>query len=228
MSELIAIVGESGQGKSTSVRTLNPKETFIINISKKRLPFPKATENYKEFHTKSDEGKKGNYFETHNYKHIVEVMTFISSARPDIKNIVIDDFQYLMSDEFMQRAYENGWQKYTDIARHAYDVLTTGSKLRKDIKVFILCHEEQITDAGIKKRKIKTIGKLLDNHITLEGLFTIVLFTEVRKEVDKEFSEYYFSTQTDGTTTAKSPMGLFSKLLIPNDLKLVAEAIDNY
>jgi len=137
-------------------------------------------------------------------------------------------FQYIMSTEFMNRANEQGWQKFTDIAKHVWDIITTAKSLREDLKVFILSHDEIITENFAPKRKIKTIGKLLDDKVTLEGLFTVVLFTNVSKDKEKNELAYTFITQNDGTTTAKSPRGMFETLNIPNDLAAIVKKINDY
>ena len=128
----------------------------------------------------------------------------------------------------MERADETGWQKFTDIAKHAMHVINTAKSLRKDLKVFFLSHDEIITENFQPKRKLKTIGKLLDEKVTLEGLFTIVLFTDVKKRKDNEGLEYNFITQNDCTTTAKSPKGMFDSFMIPNDLAAIISVIDKY
>ena len=133
-----------------------------------------------------------------------------------------------MSSEFMNRSEETGWGKFTDIARHAWDVITIGRDLRDDLKVFYLCHDEIITENFQPKRKIKTIGKLLDEKVTLEGLFTVVLFTDIQKAQDGGELSYTFITQNDGTTTGKSPRGMFAEMNIPNDLQEVIKAMDAY
>ena len=222
MSEIIAIVGQTGSGKSTSVEPLDAKETVIIGIIDKPLPFRGWKKNYT---TGIQQG--GNFLVSHDSEQIVKVLN-VSDSRPEIKQIIIDDFQYIMSTEFMNRANESGWQKFTDIAKHVWDVINAAKSLRGDLKVFIMSHDEIITENFQPKRKIKTIGKLLDDKITLEGLFTIVLFTDVQKNKEKNGLEYTFITQNDGTTTAKSPRGMFATLNIPNDLAAIISTINTY
>lgn len=220
MSEIIAVVGQTGTGKSTSIESLNPKETAIINIIGKPLPF-------KGWKTKYNSENK-NIHVSVSAKDIVAALKKINDTRPEIKVIVIDDFQYLMSSEFMSRSEEKGWDKFTDIARHAWDVINTAKNLREDIKVFVLSHDEIITENFLPRRKIKTIGKMLDDKVTLEGLFTVVLFTDVTKDQQSGELKYTFITQNDGSTTSKSPKGMFSQFQIPNDLAYVIKCIDDY
>jgi hypothetical protein len=158
----------------------------------------------------------------------VKVLNYISDSRPEIKQVIIDDFQYIMSTEFMNRANESGWQKFTDIAKHVWDVISAAKSLREDLKIVFLTHDEIITENFQPKRKIKTIGKLLDDKVTLEGLFTVVLFTDVQKNKEKNGLDYTFITQNDGTTTAKSPRGMFATFHIPNDLGKVITEINAY
>ena len=223
MSEIIAVVGQTGTGKSTSIESLNPKETVIINVIGKPLPFRGWKQKYVPM---TKEG--GNFYVNTDSAKIVTVLKMVSDSRPEVKTIVIDDFQYLMSSEFMNRSTEQGWHKFTDIGRHAWDVIQSAKSLREDLKVFILSHDEVMPDTYPPKRKIKTIGKMLDEKVTLEGLFTVVLFTDVSKDQDKGGLQYKFITQNDGTTTSKSPKGMFSEITIPNDLALVIKAIDSY
>ena len=152
MSELIAVVGQTGTGKSTSIESLDPKETAIIGIISKPLPFRGWKNKY------SSANK--NYTVSADSDTIVKALKKISESRPEIKTIVIDDFQYVMSTEFMNRSDQKGYDKFTEIARHAWDVINTAKNLREDIKVFILSHDEIILDNYQPKRKIKTIGEL--------------------------------------------------------------------
>lgn len=223
MSEIIAVVGQTGTGKSTSIETLNPKETVVINVIGKPLPFRGWKQKYTPL---TQEG--GNFYVSSDSAKIVSVLNHISQKRPEIKVIIIDDFQYLMSSEFMHRSSEQGWQKFTDIGRHAWDVITTAKSLREDLKVFILSHDQLIEDISPPRRKIKTIGKMLDEKVTLEGLFTVVLFTDVIKNQETGSLDYKFITQNDGSTTSKSPKGMFKELTIPNDLSYVVKEIDRY
>jgi len=221
MSEIIAIVGQTGTGKSTSVENLDPKETVIIGCVNKPLPFRGWKKHYIS-------GEGGNYVISADSARIVEEVKYVSESKPEVKQIIIDDFQYLMSTEFMNRAKETGWEKFTDIAKHAWDVITQARNLRENLKVYFLCHDEIIQENFKPKRKIKTIGKLLDEKITLEGLFTVVLFTDVLKNAESNLLEYRFITQNDGTTTCKSPRGMFEDMLIPNDLATITKQIEAY
>lgn len=216
MSNVSLIMGESGTGKSTSIRTLDPNETFIINVLNKPLPFRGYTKLYTRV---SPDGKTGNYYASTNYDHIELVIKKINSTRPDIKTLIIDDFQYLMADEFMDRALERGYDKFSEIGSHAYKLLKLLPTLRDDIDVFVLTHSEP-NELG--KMKIKTIGKMLDQVVTVEGMYTTVLQTELSN------GSYSFITQGDARHIAKSPMGLFEDRNIPNDLAFVKTKMHSY
>lgn len=215
MSNAILIMGESGVGKSSSIRTLNPDETFIINILDKQLPFKGARSSYKRY---TKETTDGNYVSTDNFQHIIKAID-IANKNEKIKTLIIDDAQYIMANEFMRRARETGFNKFTELAQHMWEVINAANNTRSDLDCFFLSHT-QMDDSG--KFKFKTIGKMLDNVITIEGLFTVVLHALI---VDKQ---YKFLTQTDGQHIAKSPMGMFHAELIDNDLQFVKNSIEKY
>lgn len=227
MAELLAIVGESGSGKTTSIRNLDPKETFIISTTGKRPGIRGAKRLYPSVEATKD-GFTGNFYETSNVDNIGKMMALVSSKRPEIKVIIVDDYQYIQAFESMDRVDEKGYSKFTDMAKHAYEVLKKGKSLRDDLFVCILTHSENTGDNMNPYYKIKTLGKLLDSVITLEGLFTYVLFTRVVKDPTTDTIQYKFITNSDGTCTAKTPFGLFNEQLIDNDLNLVINAIKEY
>lgn len=226
MAELIAIVGESGSGKTTSIRNLNPEEVFIISTTGKRPGIRGAKKKYPDVKL-TNEGFTGNFYTTSNVDNIGKMMKLVSTKRPEIKVIIVDDYQYIQAFESMDRVDEKGYSKFTDMAKHAYEVLKQGKDLRDDLFVCILTHSENTGDNINPYYKIKTLGKLLDSVITLEGLFTYVLFTRVVRESEDEIA-YKFITNSDGTCTAKSPIGLFSEKLIDNDLDYVIKSIIEY
>lgn len=213
MSIATMIIGESGTGKSTSLRNLDPQNTLLIQAVKKPLPF--RSTDWKPV----VKGQGGSVFVSDNSAHIVAAM-----QRTDKEVIVIDDFQYVLANEFMRRVTDNetgngAFAKYNEIARHAWDVLMASTSLPDHKRVYILSHTST-DDFG--KTKIKTIGKLLDEKIVMEGLVTIVLRTVVAN------GDYMFSTKNNGQDTVKSPIGLFESDLIENDLVQVDKAITAY
>lgn len=195
----VLILGESGSGKSASLRNFKKGEVGIINVAGKPLPF---------------KGDLGSY-PTDNYAQIHAIL-----EKAKAKIIVIDDAQYLMANEFMRRAKETGFQKFTDIGQNYWNlIMTVINKLDDDVVVYFMSHIERDQEGH---EKVKTIGKLLDEKITTEGLFSIVLKTQVKD------GKYSFVTQTNGMDTVKSPIGLFEELEIDNDLKIVDQKIREY
>ena len=217
MGNKVLVLGDSGSGKSTATRNLDPKTTFFINVIGKPLPF-------KGWKAKYVEGD--NMVSTHNADDIVKCIKGVSAKRPEIKTIVVDDAQYIMSYEFMARARERGFDKFTEIAQHMFEVLRAPDATRQDLTTIFLSHSEDVSANGYTRTKMKTIGKMLDDKITIEGLFTVVLLAYPIKEEKK--MRYAFVTQSNGTTTAKSPMDMFEEIVIENDLAMVLDKIKQY
>lgn len=207
MGVVALVIGESGTGKSTSIRNMNPDTTFIFQVIKKPLPF-KGGKFSKE---------NGNIFITDNYDSLINGLKKLDK-QSKYTDVIIDDSQYIMANEFMRRAKEKGFEKFTEIGEHYWKLLECCNEC-ENLNIFILSHSEE-TDHG--KTKIKTIGKLLDDKITIEGMFTIVLRTCV------EGGNYFFRTKNSGNDTVKSPFGMFEEELIENDLQLVKNKITAY
>jgi len=225
MAQSVLIIADSGTGKSTSIRNLNPDETFIINIANKPLPF----KGWKKMYTICNkENPEGNIIATSSSAGILKAMKHVNDKMPHVKHLIIDDWQYMSSFEYFERAHEKGYDKFTQIAANLASVAKAPKDLREDLIVFFLTHSEESTDInGHRKVKAKTIGKMIDNTLTLEGLFSIVLFGAVRKNEDSTFA-YGFETQNNGENTCKSPMGMFEEPFIPNDLQYVKDYMVAY
>lgn len=210
MSVATFILGESGTGKSSALRNMDPANTLLLQAVRKPLPFRAAGWKYFDKEVSPD----GNIMVTDSSADIIRLM-----AKTKRSVIIIDDFQYILANEFMRRSDEKGFDKFTDIGRHAWDILTAANNLSEDKRVYILGHTDT-DDQG--RTRAKTIGKLLNDKITIEGMFTIVLRTIVRD------GDYYFATKNNGSDTVKAPMGLFADDLIANDLAAVDAAICEY
>lgn len=225
-AETIAIVGESGTGKSTSLRNLNPEETFIISTTGKPLPFRAWKKKYIPIKI---EGKNvsGNYYVSSKWDQILKILQIIDKMMPQIKQVIIDDFQYVLSYEFVDRATEVGYTKFSELAQHAMEILRYSEKMREECKMIFLTHSENVGDNVNPKFVIKTVGKLLSEKVTLEGLFTYIFFTKV-SEGDSGRMEYKLITNNDGTCVAKTSFGMFEDLEIDNDLNEIIHVIDAY
>lgn len=202
MSIAIMVLGESGTGKSASMRSLDPTTTLLIQTVKKPLPFqakgwmPQVTDNWET------------------------ICKYIQAAAGRGKDkVVIDDFQYLLANEFMRRSSEKGFDKFMEIGHHAWSVMKAAGEAPDNVRVYLLSHTATDEYGNVKA---KTIGKMLDEKITVEGMFTIVLRTAVTDQ------GYHFHTQNSGQDTTKSPIGMFSERLIGNDLAEVDKAICAY
>ena len=226
-AETIAIVGESGTGKSTSLRNLNPEETFIISTTGKPLPFKAWKKKYIPLEIKDGKIVGGNYYVSSKWDQIIKILAIVNSKMPHIKQVVVDDFQYVLSYEFVDRATEVGYGKFSELAQHAMEILRYAEKMRDDCKMIFLTHSENVGDAMNPKYVIKTVGKLLAEKVTLEGLFTYIFFTRV-SEGDDGRMQYKLLTNSDGTCVAKSSLGMFEEMEIDNDLKMIIETIDKY
>lgn len=225
MAQGVLIIAESGAGKSTSIENLDPKETFIVNVANKPLPFKGWKKKYTVW---SKDNPTGNMYDKAAPENIEACLKYVNEKRPEIKTIVVDDFQYMSSFEFFDKADEKGYEKFTKIGAHLARIARMPKDLREDLTIFFLTHAEEATDLeGRRKFKAKTIGKMVDEKLTLEGLFSIVLFGKAKKNKDGDI-RYVFETQTTGENTCKSPRGMFSTFEIPNDLKLVRESILDY
>jgi ABC-type dipeptide/oligopeptide/nickel transport system ATPase component len=219
-SKLIGIVGNTGTGKSTSIKSLDPKETYIINVAKKELPFKGSEKMYNQ--------ESRNYKEVDEITEITRLLKTISEKAEHIKNVIIEDSNYMMAFRMAEKATEVGFTKFTILAKDMVDLFREARKLRDDLKVFYFTHPETIEDAGeIVGYKMKTSGKMLDNQITLEGLFTICLYTLVEENKDGSAS-YNFVTNRYKKYPAKSPDGMFDEIKIPNNLQIVVDKIDEY
>lgn len=194
----VMIMGPSGSGKSTSLRNFEKGEIGILNVASKPLPFRKKLDK----------------IDNATYQRIYKVL-----EKKTLKAYAIDDSQYLMAFGMFDRAKETGYNKFTDIALDFKNLITyIITQLPEDTVVYFLHHTEMTDDGHVK---VKTSGKMLDNQLTVEGLFSIVLLANT------DGVNYKFITQSDGYTTAKSPMEMFDKE-IDNDLKLVDTAIREY
>jgi hypothetical protein len=219
MAHLIAVVGESGTGKSTSIENLDPKETFIINVLKKPLPFKGSGKKY------NVENK--NMIALHGAQEIVSTIKGVAENRPEVKQIILDDIGHVMVKEAFVKAGHSGYGKFTEMGRNMFNIIEAAKNVRDDLNIVFMWHQTTELVDGFKPQvKIKTLGKVLDNWLNPEEVFTVVLYTQV--DTSEKGATYNFITNRDGTYPAKSPKGMFESIKIPNDLKEVFQAISEY
>lgn len=209
MSYACLTLGESGTGKTCSLRNLDPKNTLLIQPVRKPLPF--RSTGWKEIKQKGD---GNNILVCSNPQAIINCM----HASPfDV--IVVDDWQYILASMYMAARNVKGFDKFTEIGGAGFDIAKAASELGENKRVYVLAHT---TSDEFGNTRIKTLGKLLDDKIVVEGMFTTVLRTHV------ENGRYLFSTQNSGSDTVKSPMGMFSEQYIENDLAAIDRVICDY
>lgn len=228
MANAIAVVAETGFGKSTAygqipelgIRGLAPEETILFNVKDKPLAYRGWRRLYKP-----PISQGGNYLATTDPAIMMQVMSHVNDSRPEIKNLVLDDFQYVMAEEFMFNALKTGYDKYNKLAKNAYDLINTGIKMRSDLNFIVLTHMDTDKEGT---PKMKTIGKMLEEKVTLSGLFTVVLYGKESYDEKTKVVSKQFVTNYDGFYPAKSPVGMFTEKYIPNDLGFVVEQVNQY
>ena len=227
MSNLICVAGQSNSGKSTSLRTLNPKSTFIISCTNKQLQIPGFRKKYPKVEIK-DKKLVGNWYVQNKYDKIENILDLISKTRPEIKVVVLDDINYLLSNETFENATTKGYEKFTLMAKNYYDLLTDCQLLRDDLTIVVISHTENFGTELDPQYRLWTTGKMLTNQINLDGMFSYIIYSErVVDDVDGEV-HYRFKTRTDGNDTCRSVAGCFEDKYIEPDMKLVIDTINTF
>jgi hypothetical protein len=225
MSKSILIMGESGTGKTTSFRNLNPAETFIVNVSRKDLPFKGWAKKYSLLTKENEKGNRVDYYDTNK---ILKTMDYVSKERPEIKFLIIDDTNYTSSETFFKRHSERTWDMWNDIGAELGKLILKKDDLREDLTIIYCFHVEAVDDIlGKKKIKAKTLGSLVDKYLSIEGKFSIVLHSVKEFDPIDEITNYYFYTNDLEGSGCKSPMGMFDKK-IENDMKKVIDRMIEY
>lgn len=219
MSVLIGIAGDTGSGKSSSIQSLDPKTSYIINVAGKELPFKGSSSLY------NVENK--NYKDVSDPRDVLALLKTISDKAPHVKTVVIEDANYLMGFMMVDKATETGYTKFSLMAQYMKNLVQGAKELRDDLTVVYMSHYEEIEDAGeIVGYKLKTAGKLIDKELKLDGLFTVVLYAVPDTEKDK--TEFVFYTNRWKKFPAKSPMGMFKEIRVKNNLKEIVETVSNF
>lgn len=208
----VMILGDSGSGKTRSLKRLNPKETILIQPIKKPLPFKDA--GWDKFDLAA---KSGSVLRTDDYSVIKSIC--LNAHKKGVKQIIIDDAQYIMLNESLRRSAETGFAKFTDMAKSYVDLVTTIANCDSDIIVYFMTHTEE-SEQG--KVIAKTVGKMINQQVCLEGLFSIVLRCMCSD------GQHFFTTKTSGMDCVKTPEEMFQGDKIENDLLSVSKSINDY
>lgn len=211
MSIPVLIMGRSGSGKTYSIKNFKPDEVGIISVEKGRLPFKSDIQVVRIPEDFGADVQSAAQFNAAKYAWIIQIVKTCKA-----KSVVIDDSQYLLVNELFDRAKEKGYDKFLDMAANFRELVHSINKHSQEDKIVYFLHHTETDTNG--REKAKTIGKMLDEKLTIEGCFDIVLYCEDQK----------FYTQANGQSTAKSPEGMFKSVEIPNDLKAVDTAIREY
>ena len=226
MSNVICLAGLSNTGKSTSLKYLEPSETFIVSCTNKQLQIPGFRKKYIKVSLEHNK-LVGNWLVSNDYARIAKILKVVSQSRPDIKTVVIDDLNYLLSNEIMNSAEEKGFEKFTRQAKNYYDIINNAQNLRDDLTVVMISH---IINDGTDMEpfwKLYTSGKMLDKTVNLDGLFSYIIYTDKYVDENDEV-QYRFMTRTNGNDTCRSVAGCFADKYIEPNMKLVIDTINKF
>ena len=219
MSKLIALVGDTGSGKSHSIQFLDPKETYIISVAGKELPFKGSSNLYNR--------ELKNYKDVSEITEVQRLLQTLSDTAPQIKTVLIEDGNYLMAFNLVAKATETGYTKFSVMAQQMVNLIQSAKKLRDDLTIVYISHLEEVEDSGdIVTYKMKTAGRMIDSQVKMEGLFTVVLYAV--PETKGEKTDYGFITNRYKKYPAKSPLGMFDEIRTPNNLKFVVDKVNEY
>lgn len=224
MANIGIILGKSGSGKSTSIKTLDPKTSIVVNVLQKRLPFKGSSTIFNK--------ENNNLVTIDDYNELIAFINYVDKSLPNINTLVIDDAIYIMRKEFFKRAKEVGYTKFTELAQHFQQIIATCENARENLNVFLLLHSEDIqSDKTTVGYKVSTIGQLLDTQYNPVEVVPMVLYCAIKYDNNgKAQHGFYTHALKDGTIEipAKSPDGMFTQDFIPNDLGIVVKAIQEY
>lgn len=230
----ILVLADSGFGKSTSlgeieglnIKGLVPEKTLIISCSKKGLPFPGWRNKYTDLRT---DPKVGNYITTIEPDVIIKTIDYFLKNRPEITNYVIDDFNFVMQDFYMKNAKKKGYDNFQTIGYDMGRLFEKFDEIHEAGKnIIVLGHFDVTEVGGVIRFKLKTVGNMVDQYITPEGKFEIVLMGHEEYDMDKQQVKKSFVTGYNGVVRGKAPYGMFEKLYIPNDMGYVLEKAREY
>lgn len=223
MGNIVMVLGPSGVGKSTSIKTLDADKTIIINVLHKPLPFKGAKGLYNK--------EKNNLFSISDTAKVETYVRAINERRPECRHIVIDDATYLMRNEYFEKAQVKGYEKFTELARRFQQLLAACVAARDDLNIYLIMHSEMVTSGGdIDSYKVATVGKMLEEKYNPMECVAMCLFADMKVENDAVKYGFYTNTTIikERRIPAKTPDGMFNELFIPNDLAFVAQKMDEY
>lgn len=230
----VLILGASGFGKSTSIGNvselgitgLNPEETYIISATSKPLPFRGSGKAYP---VGKPQDKDVRRYVSNKGDQISAAIKYILENNKNVKNIVLDDANYVMQDYYMANAKKTGYDVFKEIGMFM-DKIFAAMELSHDVNFFMLAHYEEYRDSSADtiSYRFKTVGKMVNDYITPEGKFDIVLYGKQSYDEQDKKVKKQFVTNFDGQFPSKSPVGMFDQLYIPNDLGYVLEKIEEY
>ena len=226
MSACLCLAGFSNTGKSTTLKYLDPESTFIISCTNKQLQIPGFRKKYPRFEIKNNK-PQGRWFVSNNYENITKVLDIVSKHCEEIKTIVIDDLNYLLSNEIMDNALVKGYEKFSIQAKNYYDIIMKSHELREDLTVVLISH---IINDGTDiepSYKLYSSGKMLDKTVNIDGLFSYILYTEKTVEDDGEV-HYRVKTRTDGNDTCRSVAGCFEEKYVEPNMKEIIDRINQF
>lgn len=233
MSYTIGVCGSPTSGKTTALRNLKPEETFVITPFKENMPFP----GYKKV---SKDWKEGNIVKMTNITELPKAIQFVNTNRPEIKNICVEDMShffsaYILDENFRKQANDRGktWSRWADFGAHVYQSLFgLSAYLRDDVYLIHHYHTEVVITAHGESVKIKTPGNMLEKEVNIESYYEVMLYTDVlpidNNDPKPTSERYRYVTNNDGFYPAKSPLGLFDEMYIPNDMSQVIKRIEEF
>lgn len=241
---VIVLAGFSNSGKSTSLRYLPPKETFIINVNNKQLAIPGFKKNYTKFHKEEvlgedgnpvvvlKDGKSvtkmrwvGNYYQSDEYTKLHKVINIVD-RKNDVKYLVVDDINYLLGQDTMAMATTASREKYSVFAYNYNSILHRLMSMRDDIQVIIISHLMKEEETGFVK--MISNSKMLDKSINIDGLFNYIIYAERLVDDLDNSVQYKFRTRTNGYDTCRSTAGCFKELYIEPNIKACIDRINAF
>ena len=227
MSNIVCLAGLSNSGKSTSLKYLNPEETFIISCTNKQLQIPGFRKKYPK--AEVVEGKLiGNWLVSQSYPTITKIMQALSKSRKEIKTIIVDDANYLLSKETFDNALTKGYEKFSVMSKNYYELIQTCQELRDDLTVVFISHIENCGTDLDPEYRLWTTGKMLTTQINLDGLFSYILYAERYIPDGETEVQYRFKTRTDGNDTCRTVAGCFEDKYIEPNMQLVLDTINQF